>query len=274
MTINERDSKYLSIFLKRLEVCKQYRPRFGQGQLRGLSEQAFQELYGADPFYKWIGLDISLMYIAHRAAGGITSVYRQIGTACEEIFRQVVQDELGLDESQSRWAYTTTTSSGRTRTLTLDGRIQIEDVIDPAQRARITQWIEAACNQIGVDPKISSGMKGAVFEVRQGYKSKDSKRQQADLANAATAYVHAYLPVVVLFSTQIDTDILYRYEHERWLVLRGLLNGSTTQSAYIFMRDVIGYDLAGFFTRNSQVIRASLGDVLTMLLSSDETFSS
>ena len=43
-----------------------------------------------------------------------------------------------------------------------------------------------------------------MFEVRPGYKSKDSKRQNADVSNAANAYTHQYLPVVVLLSTQID----------------------------------------------------------------------
>lgn len=47
-------------------------------------------------------------------------------------------------------------------------------------------------------------LKGAVFEVRQGYKSKDAKRQNADIANAAAAYTQAYLPCVVMLSSQID----------------------------------------------------------------------
>jgi hypothetical protein len=34
-------------------------------------------MYGADPFCSWVGLDSPLMYAAHKAAGGMTSVYRQ-----------------------------------------------------------------------------------------------------------------------------------------------------------------------------------------------------
>jgi len=41
------------------------------------------------------------------------------------------------------------------------------------------------------------GTARAVFEVRQGYKSMDSKRQAADIANAAQALTKSRLPVLV-----------------------------------------------------------------------------
>jgi len=115
-----------------------------------------------------------------------------------------------------------------------------------------------------------SVLKGAVFEVRQGYKSKDSKRQNADIANASTAYSQGYLPVILVMSTQIDSDIVTRYQARHWLLLRGYLTGATTISTYSFMREVIGYDLAGFFTRNSSILKATLLNVLETLLSPNE----
>jgi len=45
----------------------------------------------------------------------------------------------------------------------------------------------------------------------QAYKSKDAKRQNADIANAANAYARNYLPSNMLFSRQIDGDIAERY---------------------------------------------------------------
>jgi hypothetical protein len=36
---------------------------------------------------------------------------------------------------------------------------------------------------IGVEAKVFDSLTGTVFEVRQGYKSKDSKRQNADDCN-------------------------------------------------------------------------------------------
>jgi hypothetical protein len=74
---------------------------------------------------------------------------------------------------------------------------------------------------IGVSQNVFKSLTGAVFEVRQGYKSKDSKRQNADIANAATAYASGYLPCAIIYSEQIDEDILLRYRHEKRIGLCG-----------------------------------------------------
>ena len=108
--------------------------------------------------------------------------------------------------------------------------------------------------------------KGVVFEVRQGYKSKDSKRQNADIANAAHAYVEGYIPAVVLLSTQIDGGVAARYTEARWLLLTGTRDGAPTESTYGFCRQVLGYDLAAFFERNSARFKAELDNVLAALL--------
>lgn len=111
-------------------------------------------------------------------------------------------------------------------------------------------------------------LNGIVFEVRQGYKSNDSKRQNADIANATVAYKKAYLPCAVILSAQIDGDILERYRRRQWIVLTGRMGLHDPHvSTYDFMRDVVGYDLAAFFTRNSKTLRAELDSVLKSLLS-------
>lgn len=45
------------------------------------------------------------MYAAHKAAGGITSLYRQIGMGCEQLFRQIIRDQFGLTAEQAKWSY-------------------------------------------------------------------------------------------------------------------------------------------------------------------------
>ncbi len=225
---------------------------------------------GADLFYTWFGLDNSLMYAAHKAAGGITSVYRQIGIGCEELYRQILCDQYGLSSSQVAWSYDVPKPNGTTRKLSLDGRIDVSDLVDSTQRDMLVNWIADAARFLKIAPEVASALKGVVFEVRQGYKSKDSKRQNADIANAATAYSQAYLPVALILSTQIDNDIVYRYQTQRWLVLRGFTDGATTHSTYSFVHDVIGYDLAGFFTRNAAILKAEVEEVLEALLSAHE----
>jgi hypothetical protein len=264
---NAMDDKYLEIILNRILVCREYRPAFGQGQKVTLAE--FQELYGSDPFYSWFGLNNALIYAAHRTAGGITSIYRQIGLGCEELIRQILQDHLRLNVEQVTWSYTTSIPGGRNRRLSLDGRIQLADVSSDKRRRVVGQWLNEAANKLEVAPEISKVLKGVVFEVRQGYKSKDSKRQNADIANAATAYSQGYLPVLLVLSTQIDNDIVERYEQAKWLILRGQLSNSLLNSTYAFTKEIIGYDLAGFFQRNSTTLHATIAEILQTLLRED-----
>jgi len=267
--IEALDSKYLAILVERILVCKNYRPKFGKNGKTGLALQEFTTLYHEDDFYSWFGLDTPLMYAAHKAAGGITSVYRQIGIGCEQVFRLMLQDQLGLNDTQAKWSYQTT-SYGKQRTLSLDGRIDLKDVQSPSKQKIISGWLSHAAKRLNIAPEIAQVLKGAVFEVRQGYKSKDSKRQNADIANAATSYSQGYLPVVVTLSTQIDSDIASRYENEKWLILRGYVGGSPTTSTYVFTNEVIGYDLAAFFQRNSGELRKTIEEVLKVLLETGE----
>lgn len=264
------DEEYFEILAGALRVCAQYKPMFGQGRTGGLTLAQFRQMYGADPFYSWLGLDSPMMYAAHKAAGGMTSIYRQVGMGGQWVFNKVLQNTLGLTHEQANWTYTVPDTKGGTRNLSLDGRIVLEDIADPAARDRVRGWMESALRRVLVDHTAANAPKnGVVFEVRQGYKSKDSKRQNADLANAANAYIEGYLPSVVLLSNQIDGDLVTRYTQARWLMLTGTTGGTAVDSTYTFCREVLGYDLAGFFERNSARFKIQLEAVLTVLLEPD-----
>ena len=124
----------------------------------------------------------------------------------------------------------------------------------------------AATDKLLLTQRVRSDLKGVVFEVRQGYKSKDSKRQNADISNASNAYAKLYIPTLLLLSAQIDDDVAARYTQARWLLLTGTTGGSQVESTYTFCRDVLDYDLAGFFRRHSRRIKVELEKVLKTLL--------
>src|SRR5438309_4910931 len=186
-----------------------------------------------------------MMYSAHKAAGVMTSIYRQVGIGGQWVFNKVLQHTLGLTEPQASWTYEVPNATGGTRSLSLDGRIDLADVQDAAKRKRVKRWIEDGLRKLVVDPNAQNApKKGVVFEVRQGYKSKDPKRQNADIANAAHAYVEGYMPAVVVLSTQIDGDLVVRYTQAHWLLLTGTNRGTHRNSTYAFCRDILGDDMA------------------------------
>jgi hypothetical protein len=124
----------------------------------------------------------------------------------------------------------------------------------------------AAAQRLQVQPRMAQALRGVVMEVRQGYKSKDSKRQNADVDNAAAVFKHGYLPVLVVFSTQIDADVVMRYQRGDWLVLLGTVEDDPYVSTYTFARDILGYDLMAFFRRNQDHLKTLTEAVLQSLL--------
>ena len=261
------DERYFLLIQTALRKCLEYKPKFGKGRKEGFSLEQFTALYSADPFYHWFGIDSPLMYAAHKAAGGMTSIYRQIGIGGQWVFYQMLQDHLGLNREQAIWSYKIEGSRGKQRTLTLDGRIALNDVKNTAARAKIQNWLAGIATQIPLPDDTLKNIKGIVFETRQGYKSKDSKRQNADIANAAKAYANLYVPILLLFSTQIDGDVAQRYRENLWVLLTGTLSGSTTASACSFCRKIVGCDLADFFARHSPRIKGEVENILKALLS-------
>ena len=258
--------KYREILISPVRECANYSPKFGHTKDGGFSLAEFQSLYGGDAFYRWLGLDSPLMYSAHKAAGGITSVYRQIGIGCERLVREIFMDYLGLSESDVKWSYSTTGANGRKRTLSLDGRIIFDAIKGDATKERIIRWKEQAVKQLELTKAVSDAMTGVVFEVRQGYKSKDSKRQNADIANAASAYTNGYIPCLMVMSAQIDDDIVTRYRQEKWLILQGYINTSPYNSTYDFYKDVIGFDLVSFMTNNQKYFQTEIHQILDRLM--------
>lgn len=213
-----------------------------------------------------MGLDSSLMYAAHKAAGGMTSVYRQLGTGCERLFRAIVSDELALTREQIDWGYSVEKADGTFRRLTLDARIDFGDVKDAGRLSVVTEWVGRAGAALGVPAASVENLNGAVFEVRQGYKSADAKRQNADLTNATRAFAAEYLPVIAVMSTQISDSLLRRYRNSQILVLTGDQTGDDVLDTFAFLEKVVGYSLHAFFERNTQQIRAEVNMILEGLL--------
>lgn len=263
--VDSRDAGYRELILAPIRLCAHYLPKMGGGV--DVNFTKFAEIYGDDPFYHWIGLDSAPMYSAHKAAGGMTSLYRQLGIGAERLFRQVIRDQLDLDNEQVRWSYqemvpNARAGKSRIKTLTLDGRIEVSDIKDSKRRELVREWIESQAAKLDISIPLS----GVVFEVRQGYKSADSKRQNADISNASQALAHGYLPALAIMSTQINETVYERYMLNNWVVLTGTISPNSAESTFAFIDEVLGYDLVSFFERNSTDIRSEVLGILDSLL--------
>ena len=263
---NEQNVRYREIMIDPIRECANYTPKFGHGRKKGFTLSEFQTLYSADAFYKWLGLDNPLMYSAHKAAGGITSVYRQIGIGCERLVRTVFMDYLGVNADDVIWAYKTMGANGKERTLSLDARFILDNITDATIRARCEAWMVQLADALELAIPIRQAITGVVFEVRQGYKSKDSKRQNADIANAANAYANGYIPCLMVMSAQIDDDIVARYHAAKWAILQGYIGTSPMASTFGFFEQVIGFNFIQFMDNNQNYFKEKIKLVLEQLM--------
>lgn len=256
------DSILLETFLEPLRVCSKYKPAFGKGAKGGFSVDQFLNLYGEDLFYSWIGLNEPLVYAAHKAAGGLTSVYRQLGVGCERLFRAVIHLRLELSEQQMNWSYEYDKPNGEKGIHTLDARIDSSD-LNADDEKRLVSWLSSALSEADAS---ATNLRGVIFEVRQGYKSADSKRQNADLRYGMRAYQASRLPAFILMSSQISEPVVKRYRSDGMIVLTGLASDDPTESTFAFCEQVIGYDLSAFFERNTEFLRSEIGTIVGGLL--------
>ena len=265
----EQNLRYREILIGPVEECANYTPKFGHGRGGGFSLSRFQALYGSDAFYKWLGLDNPLMYAAHKAAGGLTSVYRQIGIGCERLVRAVFMDYLGLGAEDVVWSYKVADNAGKERRLSLDGRIVANKIRNDAARERFADWTAQIAEELGLAAPVRRAVSGTVFEVRQGYKSKDSKRQNADITNAANAYANGYIPCLMVLSAQIDDDIAVRYKAAKWSILQGHTGSGPSDSTYAFFAQVIGFDFVQFMDENQGYFQSKIGFILKRLMKAE-----
>lgn len=256
------DAELVEVFLAPIRKCANYKPAFGKGKAgKGLKVSEFRALYNADRFYAWLGLDTPTVYAAHKAAGGLTSVYRQIGVGSERLFRAVLGHKLGLSLDDMKWSYEYDRSRTKKGRHTLDARISLLNLA-PDAAERFQAWLSEVTPRGQGTTQIS----GAVFEVRQGYKSADSKRQNADLRYGIHAYQAGLVPVFAILSAQVSEPVMRRYRADGMVVLRGTLEDDPTRSTFTFFRDVIGYDLSAFFERNSARMQEEINTVVQKLL--------
>jgi hypothetical protein len=92
-------------------------------------------------------------------------------------------------------------------------------------------------------------------------------RARIVIDNIAVAWAQGYMPVFAIFSGQIDGDLVLRYKNNRSGIIIGQTVGSSRESLFTFTKEVLDYDMADFFKRNSKKIKTEMNSTLEALLS-------
>ena len=240
------DERYLAALIEPVQKSRHHRPRFGT-ETR-IDADSFRSMYGADLFYRTVGLSDPAVYAAHRAAGGMTSVYRQLGIGARDLVRAILADAFGMTTEEATW---------RVRGQDLGCVVSSDCWEETAPWYELYHWLA----------RVGRGSRGVALEVRQGIKTGDARRQHSYVeANAKDAVHRGLLPVLFLLSNQANERVIEGYRDAGWRVLMGDPAGTVEDSSYAFLRTVAGFDLAAFLERHAETISAEVGGIVHGLL--------
>ena len=260
------ERRYLDILLGRIMTCGRYAPKLGRGGGGGggLPHAAFQDLCRGDRFCGRLGMNSPAVYAARKPSGGLASLCRQIKSGRGGVLRGILRGGLGLPAADVRRPFKASGMDVASRTPRPDAWVYLGGIRDVAARNRFHAWMRGASASIGVGSGAAGAPRGAVFEARQGCKSRDSKRRTADMANAAMAHAQECLPCIAAPSSQTGSGILRQYR-EKWAVMTGADAGVLYTSTCDFVRGAVGHGLAGFFERSSEALQSEIDRVVALL---------
>ena len=139
-------------------------------------------------------------------------------------------------------------------------------MLSPENSLKLTNWIGHASEAAGLAPEIALALRGAVFEIRQGYKSADSKRQNADIGFGTHALKEGYLPCVMVFSGQVSQTVVTRYKAQGLYVMLGSRNPLAHESTFDFFRNAVGWDLEEWMLTNQAALKTEIQSIVKHLL--------
>ncbi len=70
----------------------------------------------------------------------------------------------------------------------------------------------------------------------------------------------------MVISSQIDDDIVTRYNTAKWAILQGFIDGSPFVSTFSFFKQVIGFDFVEFMNSNQEYFKSKILNVLEQLM--------
>jgi len=203
----------------------------------------FRELIASDPAFRHLGLDDD-RYVRARVSGNlITSLHRKIGDMYEEVFQYLLVSTFGLSEEELRFSVDVTIGN-RIQRRSTDGVVTTHHLV--AKNIDVARLLPT-CSE---NWKASSGLG---FEVRSCYQIGDSKRIQADYDMALRLQSLGYVPVMLIFCLSSLRNPIARLSRT-WNLLQG-------ETAFLFVRNLTGFDLDCFLGRHSDQFKSIMSAV-------------
>jgi hypothetical protein len=70
-------------------------------------------------------------------------------------------------------------------------------------------------------------------------------------------------------SAQIDDDLVTRYLRNKWCLLKGYSAGASVDSTFVFLKEIIGFDLEVFMRSNQAFFKSEIKNALEQLLKAE-----
>lgn len=202
----------------RLDEIFNAKLRMLQATYEGAEPKLIEQSLRDDALYGVIFEDIAHKY-AFTALGGrlITSLHRNFGDIIEMSVREIFKVKFDLDGALAQMSLTLKSVEKRS-TRTSDATIPF-DALEAHERSQIQSLHKHLLNANHGD---ANKLKGISYEIRQCYKSNDSKRRTADIDMADLLLANKQLPVMLIFCSSSSPSIITDYRRlSKWIILEG-----------------------------------------------------
>lgn len=194
----------------------------------------------SDALYGLLFRDISEFYVQSVLGGRITtSLHRNFGDIVEMSVREIFKSAFDLDDQLAQSSFTLKSiekRSTRTTDVTLPYTALEEKTV-----GRLRAFHEQLCKRHRRDVEgLHATCKGVGYEVRQCYKSNDSKRRTADIDMSHLLANKGLAPVMLIFCSSSSASIIQDYNRlSKWLILEGT-------AAFEYVNDVTGFNYRAY----------------------------
>lgn len=236
MAIQESD--LLEIANKHLSTVKKYDP---YANFEGIEDRDdFIDFIGQDPAFSNVGFDNDKYAIARVGGNLVTSMHRKLGDMYEEIFQYILVNQFSVLHSDLHFSVEVPIGT-RTQIRSTDGLLRNLNYIHKNVPV-LSNWVN---NQ------------GVAFEVRSCYQIGDSKRIQADWDMALALSSQNIVPVMLIMcSSSLKSPV--RRLRNSWVIYEG-------NEAFKFIKELSGFDLLDFMSRNRATISRPINEILANL---------